>query len=331
MCKHILFNDFNGDNDLQTLFRFVDKTYDKDGFGAIIRDTDNRIHTFKSLDQTHFYMKLGYYVTQFDIKTLVVHHRTSTNQKGLEYAHPFEFQGNYLTHNGVVTVPGNHDTLTTNDSEELLHHLIKTGFDTLAVQGYYSCFILNDKETIVLADDSAPMWTNGRTFSSHKLGKKWKQVYKKRIHIPLDGSERTTFDVEVAPSSYGSEHRSASIGSGYGGSEWFKDWQHDYRARGHHWEDETGRIAFKPTHNPPGDDDYKACQYGSDPITEFFDVIHYKEEEQLAECGSYANMLELIKDIGWNSGIDLTKDMVEEIASYYLERELEYEGTVKCG
>ena len=207
MCKHIMINDFRP-SDLDTLSQFVDLTYDRDGYGAILRTKSNALETIKSLDSGSFYLTLTRRVLQGDIQTVVVHHRTSTNGRGIEYAHPFEYQGVYMTHNGVVTVPGKHETKTTNDTEALLHHLIKTNFDTLAVQGYYSCFILDDHNTAVLVDDCAPMHTDGRVYSSHKLGESWTKLDKVMLFLdPATGTPTHTYPIEVSQSTYGQDKR----------------------------------------------------------------------------------------------------------------------------
>ena len=211
MCKHILINNFTS-SDLAALKLFTDKTSDRDGFGAIIRTKSNDILTLKSLNQSDFYLKLGMELVANDVKDLVVHHRTSTNGQGLDYAHPFEFRGNYLTHNGVVSVPDKHETKTTNDSEVLLHHLIKTNYQTETVSGYFSCFILNTTETIVLVDDKAPIYSDGRIYSSHKLGEGFQSVRLKKIVIGLDGSTLTT-DIKVVESDYGRDKAHLSLGS----------------------------------------------------------------------------------------------------------------------
>lgn len=211
MCKHILIREFQVE-DLSVLRTFAARTYDRDGFGAIIRRTDNSIETLKSLSAPALYLELGAALSRGDATEVVVHHRTSTNGAGIEYAHPFEFQGNYMTHNGVVQVPGKHETMTTNDSETLLHHFIKTGYNTKTVKGYFSVFVLNSDGTTIVVDDRAPIYTNGRIFCSLDLGE-MERIVNKRITFTRDGT-RTESKIELQESDYGNDKAHLSIGTG---------------------------------------------------------------------------------------------------------------------
>lgn len=210
MCKHILITKFNAETDYSTLIDFADRTNDNDGYGAIIRTKDNKLETLKSLSLPEFYSQIGYLIGVLDIKEIVVHHRTSTNGHGIEYSHPFEYQGHYLTHNGVISVPEKHDTKTTNDSEALLHHLIKTGYDTKSIQGYFSCFILSDKETQVIVDDTAPIYTDNRIFCSHPL-QGLNKIALERIKL-VDGVITERNPIEVTKTTYGSDKAYLSLG-----------------------------------------------------------------------------------------------------------------------
>ena len=211
MCKHILFNNYNAETDLKTLSDFAVKTNENDGYGAILRYRDNTIETLKSLNQGQFYINLMLQLQKKQVKDLVVHHRTSTNKSGIEYSHPFEFQGNVLTHNGVVNIPGIHETKTSNDSEALLHHLIKTNYNTEEISGYFSCFIINKKETIVLVDDIAPIWTDGRVYSSHKLNEVWNKLELTKVTIGVNG-QASSIPIKVTKSTYGSDKAHLSLG-----------------------------------------------------------------------------------------------------------------------
>lgn len=213
MCKHILFNQFNPKTDIKTLEDFADKTHDRDGFGAVLRLPGGEIITLKSLSLAGFYRELGEILATSTPETLVVHHRTSTNKGGLDYAHPFEFQGVFLTHNGVVSVPGNHETKTENDSEALLHHLIKTGFDTVSIKGYFSVFMVSAYSTRIIVDETAPIFTDNRVFSSHKMGETWKKITKKMILI--ENGKTKTSKIELGVSDYGFEKRGLSLGETY--------------------------------------------------------------------------------------------------------------------
>ena len=217
MCKHILINDFKP-TDLDTLTQFADMTSDNQGYGAILRYANGDISTMKSMTWTGFYIGLTRELVTKPPQTVVVHHRTSTNGKGLDYAHPFEYQGNYLTHNGVVDVPGKHDTKTTNDSEALLHHLVKSNWDTASVRGYYSCFVVTQDQTTVLVDNMAPIYTDGRVYSSHKLDDSYYAIECQRLTLDRQGSLIGQVDIEVNSEGYG--HNLAYLSLGASHSAW---------------------------------------------------------------------------------------------------------------
>lgn len=212
MCKHILFNRFTL-ADLSLLKKFNELTYENDGYGCIIRTSHNTLEAFKALDLASFYMDLSLRVSRGDVVSLVVHHRTSTNSPGIDYAHPFEFEGHYLTHNGVVSVPGKHTTKTKNDSEALLHHLIKSDYETKVIQGYFSCFVLSRDETTVLVDDTAPLYTDGRVYCSHALTNEFTRLTKVKLTLdPISGIERDQKPVELTKSDFGRDLAHLSLG-----------------------------------------------------------------------------------------------------------------------
>lgn len=216
MCKHILITNFEPEKDMGLIFDFADRTHDRDGFGYIARLTDGTITTFKSLSVAEFYSELGYAVGNHSIKDIVIHHRTSTNGQGVNYAHPFEYQGHYLTHNGVVNVPDKHDTLTTNDSEALLHHLVKNGYDTSMVSGYFSVFLVTTDSIKVIVDDTAPMFTDGRVWSSHKLSEHWT----KKEMVMVDINTMAEKPITKVNSDYGLDKAGLSLGR--------YDWNYDF-------------------------------------------------------------------------------------------------------
>lgn len=213
MCKHILFNNFNSNTDFEIIKEFARRSQNEScGYGYVIRTTNGDIEWTKNLSVESFYFDLGQRLALGDVATLVVHHRTSTNKAGVEYAHPFEFKGHYLTHNGVVSVPGKHNTKTTNDSEALLHHLIKTNWDTETISGYFSCFVLTNDKTIVLVDDIAPIFTDGRVYSSHKLGDDWYSIQLTRLTLDVSGELIDVRDIKTTKSTYGYDQMGRSLG-----------------------------------------------------------------------------------------------------------------------
>lgn len=291
MCKHILINNFNVDNDFKYIDKFSSMTSDRDGYGAIIRTDQNGFITLKSLNLASFYLKLGELTRLKNIRDLVIHHRTSTNGSGLDYSHPFEYQGNYLTHNGVVSVPDKHDTKTTNDSEQLLHHLIKTNYDTKVIQGYFSCFILNKDTTTVLVDDTAPMWTDGRVYSSHRLFDEFEAMALTRLVIDPQGN-RHSFPIEVTKTSYGSDKAYLSLG---------QSWR-DYDAGDSMDRDipSGGRSAYW----------FSQCDV-------FLRYVTPDDEYLIATAGSDKARYKLIKSMARAWDMELSKEDMRELMEYF--------------
>jgi len=225
------------------------------------------------------------------LSQVVVHHRTSTNGTGIEYAHPFEFKGNYLTHNGVVTVKGTHEVKTKNDSEALLHHLIKTEYETETIQGYFSCFVLNELTTTIVVDDTAPIYTDNRVYCSHALDGLTKIALQK-IVIDLNNA-RVMTPIIVTKSSYGSDKSYLSLGHSY-------DYRSDY------------------SFNTP---DYGAYYDDDNNVNDFFQLITTSEENELFHFRTATDLKLSIKDIGASLGMRLTKKDIKKIMKYfYFER-----------
>jgi hypothetical protein len=287
MCKHILIRNFTHD-DIPLIDDFIARTYDDDGFGAIMRLKGGGIRTAKSLDLGSFYLDVGRWIQAGVIEELVLHHRTSTNESGIDYAHPFEFNGHYLTHNGVVNVPGKHDTKTKNDSEALLHHLIKTNYETQSIAGYFSCFILNDQETIVLVDDSAPIYTDGRVYCSHGLDSLTKIELQKIVHRS-DGTT-TKAAIEVSKSSYGADKRHLSLGS---------DQAHDFSAY------ETQEAAWYDDNDADDDSIF------------FLDSLYERDIARLEACRTVDDFLDEVKRICEYQGITMTEAQVNRLVRYF--------------
>jgi hypothetical protein len=284
MCKHILFSNFNKSTDLETLAVFSDMTHENDGYGAIIRTKSGKIKTLKSLNQGSFYLKLSSAISANDVESLVVHHRTSTNGDGIEYAHPFDFLGHYMTHNGVVSVPGKHDTRTTNDSEALLHHLVKTGYDTESIRGYFSCFILTSELTRVLVDDTAPIYSDGRVYCSHKLGKNFSRIALSNLTLDRNGNTRTQ-PIVVTKTDYGREKVGLSLGGGY-----------------------TDTIP---------DDFYSPDNlYALDRVEDFFYYSSDEALDELAECSDSVGFYDRLFDHCERMGLKLTHNDAEHIRAF---------------
>lgn len=290
MCKHLLIRDFSHE-DISLIKEFAEITYDKDGFGAIVRTNNNEIKTIKSVELASFYMDLTGLILTEKINELVVHHRTSTNGQGIDYSHPFEFQGNYLTHNGVITVPDKHDVKTTNDSEALLHHLIKTDFETKSISGYFSCFVLNEVNTTILVDATAPIYSDGRVFSSHNLIEGMEKIELKRVVFDRQGV-RTETPIEVTKNEYGMDKASLSLGFKY------HDWSSDYR-------DDAPLY--------PVNKKYVYDEYYSN-VDKFFEVINFRDEDYLLyHCKTNKERAKEIWEIAELNYIKLSRRQVKTI------------------
>lgn len=292
MCKHILINQFTP-NDIETLKAFCQLTYDRDGFGAIIRRNDDSLEYLKSLDLGSFYLDLSQEISK-GLKSLVVHHRTSTNKQGIDYAHPFEFEGYLMTHNGVVQVPGNHDTKTSNDSEALLHHLIKSDWKTTEISGYFSCFLMNQHHTIVLVDDCAPMYTDGRVWCSHKLGDKFKKIELKKITLSPDGLIATENKIKVTKSGYGQNMAHLSLGKPYASS--------------YDWPDYSSAATVT---------DMRDFSVYSDNFDLFLTYLTRAEESQLMREAKRGNLMRALLEKAHDFGIELTADEIVELEEYF--------------
>lgn len=297
MCKHILIKDFNNETDFLVLDEFIQRsTHENDGYGAIIRTTTNKLITRKSLDTGSFYLELGTMLQSGMVKDLVVHHRMSTNKPGIDYAHPFEFQGNYMTHNGVVHPFSKHDTKTENDSEWLLHHLIKTDFKTNEVSGYYSCFILNESSTIIVVDGIAPIFSFAdRIYSSHNLVEGMTKIEKKKIVMSLDGNIMTS-DIEVVISTYGNDKKALSLGNG----KWY-----DQRE----WVYEDDGYSFKS--------DYEKFYKTENDLEYFYDFLSTDDERLLKACRNQDELRVEIEFITETLDLKLTPDEMTQAISYF--------------
>jgi predicted glutamine amidotransferase len=296
MCKHIMILDFNITNDLKLITDFADRTNENDGYGAMLRVNDGSIDTIKSLSLAAFYMTLHARLIKGDITAVVVHHRTSTNGDGLDYAHPFEYNVIYMTHNGVIQVPDKHETRTTNDSEQLLHHLIKSEFNTKSVSGYYSCFIMTPLENGVLVDETAPIYSDGRVYCSHKLLDSYQKIEKRLISYDnATGHKVLDQEIEVSKSSYGRDKAHLSLGKTYSVTD-DRDWKS--------W-----------TYNDYLDETPKS----NTNLIDFFDLITDEEKIEFSKLRDESDALEYIERTGTLMGLTLSLAECEEIYLYLME------------
>ena len=296
MCKHILVNDFKI-KDLDVIKEFASKTSDKDGFGAILRYSDGSLDYLKSLSIASFYVELTKKILLREVQTLVVHHRTSTNGDGLAYAHPFEYAGNYMTHNGVVTVPGKHEVKTTNDSEALLHHLIKTGYETKSISGYFSCFVLNPSETVVLVDSLAPIYTNGRIYCSHKMGEDFRAIELMKITLnPVTGAVIDAIEIQVTENDYGVIYMDKSLG---------------YNNR---YATQYSSSGYTPHGQEEWYDPYSKTQ--TDKIESFLDMLTTEEEKYLFNTTSKNKVRKKVFELNRTLGLEMSKEEIRAVVEF---------------
>ena len=89
------------------------------------------------------------------------HGRVSTNTVSIVNTHPIIRDDHYLVHNGVVTNQGDkYAKLTSNDSEDILYHLVSGGIDKVAANltGYYAVGVFSpDGRLHVFKDATAPL------------------------------------------------------------------------------------------------------------------------------------------------------------------------------
>lgn len=302
MCKHILFNNFDYETDIPTLREFAQLSYERDGYGAIARNTQGDIWTFKDLTEGSFYSDITEFLLKTpNIDTLVVHHRTSTNKKGIEYAHPFDYKGFYLTHNGVINTPYKYNTKTQNDSEELLHHLIDTNYDTKDISGYYSTFIVSEDKTQLIVDFTAPIYSDGRVYSSHNLGSKqkpWKSVQGKHLVFEkgVIVSER---EIEIKKSLYGQDKAHLSLG-------WGKPYKSPYI---------YDATVPKTT---------KKYNDGFNTPKEFFDNLSKHEDFELSKITDPYKLEDAVWDKSLEMGLWLGEQGVNDIVGMYLHSDVRF-------
>jgi hypothetical protein len=184
-----------------------------------------------------------------------------------------------------VRVPGEHATKTTNDSEALLHHFIKTGYETETVEGYFSTFTLNANETIVTVDDCAPMYTDGRVYSSHKLGDEFKSVSLERLTLdPFTGLVVDRKNIKVVKTSYGMDKSALSLGYASNYSTLFTD--------------DGPIVNITPN------------------VEDFFDSLNYSEEDELYRMEDKTQLRAKILEISSMLQIDLSETEIDSVMSF---------------
>lgn len=92
----------------------------------------------------------------------IFHGRTSTNHKTLINTHPINKHDWSLIHNGVVTNLGpDYSKHTTNDTEDVLHHLVSGGIKAIEgyISGYYAVGAIDPKGNLhVIKDSTAKLY-----------------------------------------------------------------------------------------------------------------------------------------------------------------------------
>lgn len=180
----------------------------------------------------------------------IFHGRTSTNHKGLLNCHPMQREGWSLIHNGVVTDHGpKYEKLTTNDSEDVLRHLI-LGMPSVAknLSGYYAFAAIDpDGKLHVAKDDTARLFTAwSGVIESYIFGTTYELIadiskqlklnvgpidaVESNHYLVLDGNEQVHHEVFVSRgwTQTESRHARASLGRSLDAmdkSESYETWQ----------------------------------------------------------------------------------------------------------
>lgn len=177
MCKIIAFTNTSKIKDVSDFSK--DMAYflhdQRDGFGYAALGMDDKVFGAKTLEPFRYskrnmkkYPKfVKNHVELFGdkgdgkAKCAMFHGRISTNKISLLNTHPMIKEGHYLIHNGVVENIGDkYEKETQNDSEDVLHYLIKGSIEGVAkgVSGYYACVAISpDGKMHVFKDATAPL------------------------------------------------------------------------------------------------------------------------------------------------------------------------------
>jgi hypothetical protein len=113
-----------------------------------------------------------------------------------------------------VDIPFDYPVHTRNDSEALLHHILATK-QTSDVSGYFSVFLISRDTTQVIVDDTAPIYTDGRVYSSLKLGDSFQKIASEWRHLDSIGNAFSVSPVEKTSRLYGRELSHLSLGTSY--------------------------------------------------------------------------------------------------------------------
>lgn len=150
MCKLLYINNYKdldcSDSQLSAILEVMAKD-NQDGMGVFSEKgyikTDNP--DILILDNYFEFLNQGYGAKTLskgkyqEGNSLAVHSRTSTNQLGADYAHPFNTGKAYFAHNGVVSIKENNFPLKTKNDSEFLAYYIETGLENLdEIVGYYA-------------------------------------------------------------------------------------------------------------------------------------------------------------------------------------------------
>ena len=168
------------------------------------------------------------------IGSMILHGRTSTNDKGLVNCHPMIKKDNFLIHNGVVTDHGKkYKKSTTNDSEDVLHRFLE-GIPSVEknLTGYYAFACIDKEGKLHIVKDAIANLHIGwlEKFDTYlicttkslmeSIAKSLKakvttiDTIKDNIHLIFDGNEMTHCE-PISSRGYGereARHASASLG-----------------------------------------------------------------------------------------------------------------------
>lgn len=180
MCKIITLTNTKKIKNIDKVINYIAKQLaqlERDGFGYCIQGkqgTFGERTLFPSAFKTSFHRPIfkSSFVSdsysRFGTKDIPIgaglfHGRTSTNHKTIVNTHPINKHDWHLIHNGVVTNIGeSYETITTNDTEHLVHYLANQGIRAIEenLTGYYAVTALSpDGRLHVIKDSTANLYS----------------------------------------------------------------------------------------------------------------------------------------------------------------------------
>lgn len=242
---------------------------ERDGFGWVMLQADKSFVGERYVNPTEYQFKLDKDIlkTSFTSEAesnvigkltklggpLLIHGRTSTNDKNITNTHPFIKNGWALVHNGVVENDGEAYTMqSTCDSEHLIQHMSTVGLSGIErhITGYYAFGAIDSKGQLHVVKDSIAglhvayiksiesfMFATTKDLIEDICEEmSWKtssiEPVKSNLHLVFKQNELLS-QVEFTPrgrSSYADKYKSKSLG--YLSRDYYSD---AYKSYGDHW------------------------------------------------------------------------------------------------